>query len=317
MYTLKQKPEDFIVKEISTVKFTTSGRYAYVLVKKENRNTLDVVKQISRQLGVPEKKVGFAGTKDKHAITEQMMSIYSVGKDKVEKLNIENVSVELKGFGDIPISLGDLDGNKFEIVVRDYSEKVEETDFVVNYFDEQRFGGKNEKIGKAIIKKDFKKACELLRLLVVRNDYIGSLNKISLRMLRFYVHAYQSYLWNETVSEYLMKFDVVKEVEYKLGKLVFVKEKVDAKIPLIGFDSSLVVGEFSEIIKEIMKKEEITHRDFIIKQIPDLSVEGELRDVCVDVKDLVIERLDESSVRLSFVLGKSSYATMVVKRILV
>ncbi len=316
MYVLKQKPEDFIVKEISTVKFATSGRYAYVLVRKKNRNTLDVVKQISRQVGVPEKKIGFAGTKDKHAVTEQMMSIFSVGKDKIEKLDIENVSVKLKGFGDIPISLGDLEGNKFEIVVRDYSGEVEEVDFVVNYYDEQRFGGQNEKIGKAIVKKDFKGACELLELSVVKNDYISALRKIPLRMLRFYVHAYQSYLWNECVSRYLSSFDVVKKVEYKLGKLVFVKEKVGEKVPLVGFDSSLVFEDVREIIREIMKKENITHRDFIIKQIPELSMEGELRDVFVDVKDLVVEKLGDDIVKLRFVLGKGSYATMVVRRLL-
>ena len=162
MYTLKQKPEDFIVKEISTVKSKESGRYAYVLVKKRNRNTLDVVKEISRQLHVPEKKIGFAGTKDKHAVTEQIMSIFGVGKSKIEKVDVENVSVEFVGFGDVPISLGDLKGNSFEIIVRHYSGNVDKVDFVVNYFDEQRFGGQNEKIGKAIVQKDFKRACELI-----------------------------------------------------------------------------------------------------------------------------------------------------------
>ena len=56
MYILKQIPEDFIVKEVRTLKLS-DGRFAYLKVKKKSRNTLDVVKEISKLLNIPDKKI--------------------------------------------------------------------------------------------------------------------------------------------------------------------------------------------------------------------------------------------------------------------
>ena len=53
MYKLKQSPEDFIVEEISKVTIQ-NGPYSYYLLKKENRNTLDVVKEIAKRLKIKE-----------------------------------------------------------------------------------------------------------------------------------------------------------------------------------------------------------------------------------------------------------------------
>jgi len=63
MYQIKQIPEDFIVKERSTIIPTPHGRYLYVLLRKTNRNTLDVVKELSRILRIKDKQIGFAGSK--------------------------------------------------------------------------------------------------------------------------------------------------------------------------------------------------------------------------------------------------------------
>ena len=74
-------------------------------------------------------------------------------------------------------------------------------------------------------------------------------------------------------------------------------------------------------INKILKEEQLAHSDFVIKQIPELSLEGELRNVFVAVKEMRIGRktndelnLGKKKVKISFTLGKGSYATMVVKR---
>ncbi len=312
MYKIKQKPEDFCVKEISTAKIE-DGPYLYFMARKKLRNTHDVIKELSKQLRIKEKEIGYAGMKDKYGVTEQLISVYGSSKAKVLSCNIDNVDFEFCGTGSIPISLGDLKGNSFEIVIRDVT-KVEKVDFVANYYDEQRFGGKNEKIGKALVLKKFKDVCDMLELNVSRNDYIGAIREISIRMLRFYVNAYQSYLWNECVSWYLSNFDVVKKVNYKLGEFVFVKDKQDILMPLIGFSKFDVPDTLKMIINEIMHTEKIKHKDFIIKQIPEISVEGELRNVFVDVEECKVSKIKSGVAKISFSLPKGSYATMCVRK---
>ena len=328
MYILKQIPEDFIVREVRKLKLD-SGRFAYVLVQKKLRNTLNVAKEMAKQLNLKEKQIGFAGSKDKHAITEQYFSIEGVKQDRIKNLKIENVSLNFVGYGKNPISLGDLEGNQFEIVVRDLdSVEIKEINFVENYFDEQRFSLHNSAIGKHLIKKEFHDAMKLIddfkakeHLEKSPNDYIGAMKKLSPRLLKMYVHAYQSYLWNETLAEYLRSFNG-KEVAYSLGKFVFVDEKFDLEVPLIGFDTSFNDNKIEKIVLSLMEKEGIDFSDFIIKQIPELSREGELRNAFTDIKDFKLGSVEnddlnigKKKVKVSFTLGKGSYATMVIRKL--
>lgn len=325
-YIIKQQPDDFIVKEISNVKISDKGKYHYYRLRKKNRNTLDVVKELGKQLGIPEKNIGFAGSKDKHAVTEQVISVLG-SKREVEEVDVEKVSLEPLGHGDEPVTLGDLEGNEFEIVVRDLDDvNIKKIDFVENYFDEQRFSKNNVEIGRSLVKKDFKKAAELIEdaklkghLGKYQNDFIGALKKLPLRLLKMYAHAYQSYLWNETVAE-ILDGKKVKVVKYSLGRLIFSDKKNDLEIPLIGFAAELR-EDTKEIIGKMMRKESLNFSDFVIRQIPELSMEGGMRKVCVDVKDFSFAESEDELNKgkkkavLKFSLPKGSYATMVVRKI--
>ncbi|MBT4805038.1 tRNA pseudouridine(13) synthase TruD [Candidatus Woesearchaeota archaeon] len=332
MYILKQIPEDFVVTEISNVKILGQGKYLYLNLKKTNRNTLDCVKEIAKQLNLKEKDVGFAGSKDKNAVTTQLVSVLGVSKEKISKIKIDNCELSILGSGNKPISLGDLEGNSFEITIRDLEEvNINKTNFVANYFDEQRFSVHNVDIGRHLVKKEFKEAVKLMddsradeHLEKHHNDFIGAMKKLPKRLLMMYVHAYQSYLWNETLAEYLRKNSkVVTEVAYSLGHFVFTDKKLDLKIPLIGFNDTLVTPETKEIIEQIMKKENLHFSDFVIKQIPELSMEGDLRNAFVDITDLKIGvteedelNINKKKVKVLFSLGKGSYATMVVRKVI-
>lgn len=304
MYQIKQLPEDFIVKEISNVKIKSRGSYLYFKLGKKNWNTLDAVKAISKRLNIPLKNTGFAGSKDRKAVTEQLVSFKRVKKEKIESLKLKDISLTFLGYGDEPITLGDLKGNYFEIVVRNLDNfKIKIPKKIINYFDEQRFSRNNIEVGRSIIKKDFKKACEILGLKVKNNDCIGALKEIPKRLLKMYVNAYQSCIWNEAVKRAIDKGIKAKE------------------IPLVGFGTN--AGEFpevKEIIKELLEKEKTSLNDFIIKQIPELSQEGGLRKVSVKVKDFkVLEKGDDElnkgkkKIKISFTLPKGSYGTIVVK----
>ena len=311
MYKIKQKPEDFVVKEISGVEIKGSGKYLLYKLIKRNYNTIDAVNKISRVLRIKEKQIGFAGSKDKNAITEQVISIAGTSKDRIEGVDLEGIKLGFLGYSNQPVTLGDLQGNRFEIIINS-NEKIGKPTFIPNYFDEQRFSKNNVEIGRRIVKKEFAKAVLLIDNPRVKeysqekpNDSIGALKRLPIRLLKMYVNSLQSYLWNEMVKKYLEeKYTVVKRVKYSEGEFVFVKEwDKKLELPLLGFGSEFSSGEFKP-------------EDFIIKQIPEISAEGEMRKVFVEVKDFSVNKIDQRHVKVNFTLPKGSYATIVVKSII-
>lgn len=339
MYTIKQQSADFIVKEISTIIPQEQGRYSYFLLKKEQRNTLDVVKEISRRLHISEKQIGFAGSKDKHGITEQVISITGVSQERILGLKLDNTSVTFLGYGNTPLCLGDLSGNSFEIVVRNLppelkKEEITISDFMENYFDEQRFSSHNVVVGKALLLKDFPEAIKHIRkdecerhLQEHPCDYVGALRRLPIRLLRMYINAFQSSLWNKTLAEYLRRHNPTgRTAAFSQGELFFVEQLEqwkNLKIPLVGFGEIIADDqEIVEIIERLLREEGITRNNFIIKQIPEITVEGELRSAVMNVNEIVVGEVEDDElnsgmkkVRVTFRLPKGSYATMVIKRI--
>src|SRR3989339_907736 len=251
MYQIKKIPEDFIVKEISNLEIKKSGQYAYCQLEKKNWTVLGALARISSQLGINAKDIGFAGNKDKIAITEQFISIKNLNNpNKINQLNLKDIKLTYLGQGNSPICLGDLVGNYFEITVRNLDNfNFKEIKEITNYFDSQRFSSQNIEVGKSIIKKEFNQVCKRLNLEVKNNNYIGALQQIPKRLLLLYAHAYQSYLWNETVKELIQEKIRVEE------------------IPLFGFATELNQSKIKEAITKILKQEGINQIDFIIRPL--------------------------------------------------
>ncbi len=167
---IKKYPEDFQVEEVINTK---NGKYLIFKVKKINRDTIDVIHELARKTGIPFGKFGYAGLKDRHAITIQSFSVDRIYNDAIKSLELKDV--ELFDFSEgQKIDIGDLIGNKFNILVRDIPENFEEVikhniqqiesdSGFPNLFGEQRFGG-NEEVGLHILKGDFKEAIEKLLL---------------------------------------------------------------------------------------------------------------------------------------------------------
>ncbi|MFH1641264.1 MAG: tRNA pseudouridine(13) synthase TruD [Nanoarchaeota archaeon] len=297
---IKQACEDFIVKEISDVQIRDSGKYAYFTLTKNNYNTLDAIQRIADALNISFSKFGFAGNKDKKAITEQLVSIEGSTKN-LKDLSLKDIKINIVGFGDSYISIGDLKGNEFIITVRDLSNeelinfhnKTQKKPILLpNIFGEQRFSYQNVDVGRAILKRDFIKAAELLHLDIINNDYIGALRKINKKILRLYVHSFQSHIFNETVKRY----------------------KKPAKIPIVGFGTELedYDKELQNIIQNILNEEKISLRDFITLKMPELSQEGGIRDSHIEIENLEVINKTDDTITLKFFLKKGSYATVAI-----
>ncbi len=302
---LKQIPEDFYVKEIFKPELIGKGDFACFLMKKKEWGTLDALSAIARELHADIRRFGIAGMKDKRGVTEQYVSGYKITKSAIENVKIKNIELTFLGCLKDRITLGELEGNHFKIVVRDLKEEKELDDKkkILNLFDYQRFGKdmKNIEIGRAFVKGDYKKVCENLKINVESNDYIGALRKVNRRILRFLMSSYQSYLWNEVVKKLKNEYQTV---------------------PILGYLTELE-GEIGDVYKNLMKDEDITKEDFLMKKIPELSSEGNERKMFVELKNLAYTwgkddyNKNPCKCTLEFDLGKGQYATHVVKTLLV
>jgi tRNA pseudouridine13 synthase len=326
MYKIKQIPEDFVVEEIPLYEFKDSGEYTYFLLEKKNYNTEKAVQKLSKIFKISRKKFSYAGNKDKIAVTKQYVSVLG----KLKDIDLGDIKIKKVGYGDEPISLGDLKGNKFIITVRNICKKPKKISFIINYFDEQRFGKNNLEIGLAILRKKFKKAAELIDLAVVKehlaknqNDFVGAIKKVPFKILNLYIHAVQSWLWNEVTADYIkQKTKNYSEIKYRHGKFVFSEKRIEnIETPLIAFDTEFDNKDIESIYVKILEKNKLTLHNFIIRSIPEITPLGNNRNLIADVKNIKISKLEDDElnkgkkkVLVEFELGKGCYATIVIKK---
>lgn len=332
-YAIKQVPEDFEVEEIPAVKPAEEGDYAYFIMEKKGLNTIRAVRLVARALGIRIERIGWAGNKDKNAVTRQVISLQGVSRERAENVSIEGVKLSYFGRGSERIFIGNLAGNRFCVVIRNLSlddcrkisgnlERLRKIGFLApNYFDEQRFGGNNAEVGKALLMRDFGFAAREIYRKEADNP-LAALRRVHKSSLSLYVHAYQSLLFNETLSEYIRSSGCgFSTAQYSRGEFLFPSARIEnMALPVVGFCTELGGDAVAEAARNVLRKHKLTQRDFIIKQLPELSVEGAARDAFVKADNLEVGKPEDDELnsgmkklRIRFSLPKGSYATIVVK----
>ncbi|MDQ3034499.1 MAG: tRNA pseudouridine(13) synthase TruD [Myxococcota bacterium] len=153
--TLKGRPEDFRVEEVPAYEPVGAGEHLFVHFEKTGLDTKEAVRRIAGVLGVEARDAGFAGLKDRHAVTTQWASFHRGDPTRLETAAIEGVRiVEAKLHGN-KLRTGHLRGNRFVIRVRPVpGESTPAASLeaarsaldalarggVPNYYGEQRFG---------------------------------------------------------------------------------------------------------------------------------------------------------------------------------
>lgn len=168
------------------------GEYLHFTLYKENKDTMEILSYLSRQMKTNAKTFQFAGTKDRRAVTAQRVSAFRVD---AERLAAQNRSIRNAALGDFEyqakgLDLGDLNGNEFVITLRECnfadqastSLPVEErlsmirqqlsknldnlhSRGFINYYGLQRFGtfaNRTDTIGLKVLQGDFRGACDAL-----------------------------------------------------------------------------------------------------------------------------------------------------------
>ncbi|OLL22512.1 hypothetical protein NEOLI_002657 [Neolecta irregularis DAH-3] len=96
------------------------GVYCQFSLYKENRDTMEVISNFSKAIGTHTRNFGYAGTKDRRAVTVQRVSAHKIRAERIEPLtkNLRGVKVGNFSYSNNGLQLGDLSGNEFTIVLR-------------------------------------------------------------------------------------------------------------------------------------------------------------------------------------------------------
>lgn len=153
--------EDFRVEEIDGFAAEGEGEHLLLTIEKRGMNTAFAVREIARWAGVPEHAVGYAGLKDRHAVTVQRFSVHLPGRDAPDEALLEHdgLRVLARTRHRRKLPRGALAGNRFVLVLRDVAGERDAIETrlaqvaargVPNAFGEQRFGREAGNVAKAL-----------------------------------------------------------------------------------------------------------------------------------------------------------------------
>lgn len=157
---LRATPEDFQVEELLGYDADGAGEHALLWVEKRGANTDWVARELAKFAGVPPVNVGYAGLKDRHAVTRQAFSVQLPGRADPDwsAFPHEEVKVLAATRHGRKLKRGGLHGNRFVIVLREVRGDRETAERVLqqmsargvpNYFGEQRFGREGGNLAQA------------------------------------------------------------------------------------------------------------------------------------------------------------------------
>jgi tRNA pseudouridine13 synthase len=314
-------PEDFVVDEVPALEPQGEGEHWWVRIRKRLWTTPDAVRCVGLAAGVDQRDIGFAGMKDKHAVTTQWLSVPARAAAPSDWRLPDGIEVVLAIRHRQKLRTGQLRGNHFRLrlvelraegYARAQAIAVRLTERgLLNYFGAQRFGrGQNN--------------------LAIAWDWLERGAPSAGRQTRFYRKFYPSVVQAEIFNRYLtlrravgidrvLAGDVMRLGHSKAVFLVEHPEQEQGRLeareilltgPIWGPKMKPATGEPRAL--EIRALGDLGRSERLERTLGQL-VDGTRRDLLVWPENLEIERLDDFAVELRFGLPSGSYATQVVK----
>lgn len=309
--------EDFRVDEIPLYAFSGEGEHLLLHVEKRGINTRDVLKEIASQSGVALRDIGYAGMKDRHAVTTQWFSVATrespetwVWSDAVTLLEYTRHNNKLR--------TGHLRGNRFRLRVFDVSDADALSDRVealrntgiLNGFDAQRFGVGGKNLERAL-------------------HWAERGGKVSHFKQKLYVSVLQAHVFNWILAQRAQN-DQLQVLQGDVLRLhgsgsVFVSEDpavdearrlaqdVHLTGPIFGPRAKAAEHEAGEIEQAAI--DALALSEAAQKRVA-RSGPGTRRDLFLAVEDLRIDVETSNTVCVEFSLEAGAYATNVLRHLL-
>lgn len=316
--TIGREPEDFRVDEIPAYSPSGEGEHRYVRIEKRLTTTPDAVRIIAEAAGVEPRDVGYAGLKDKHAVTTQWLSLPRKSVDPGAWALPSTIRVLESSFHANKLRTGHLSGNRFAIrvvdVVSDASgcaakvlSRLTEHG-VPNYFGAQRFGRGGENLPRALewIRERAKRRLNgfLLKLYpsVVQADVFN--RYLTLRLSEGLAPLYDGEVVRLEGSSAVF---CVEEAEQELPRLL--RREIHRTGPMLGPKMRPARGEPARLEAEAT---DATGLDDAALETLGRFAPGTRRDLLVYPRDARLE-VEGSRLLVEFALPAGSYATVVIR----
>lgn len=320
MVRLPSVPEDFRVEEVPLYHPTGDGEHTFVRVEKRLRTTEDVARDLARATGARPRDVGYAGRKDRVAITSQWFSVPRFDPARAGSIAIDGVRVLEAVRHPHKLRTGQLRGNRFRIVVREVDDAISSAAEarlarlrqigMPNRFGDQRFGR-----GGANVER----AQRLLR---------GEARVRDRRAARFLISALQAAVFNRVLESRTLPLDALEAGEVAMLHAsggCFVVEDTDHEAPrAASFEISATGPIFGtrviEPLDEPAARERAVLREFAVD--PDtlvpprgIKLRGARRALRIRPEEAAVETV-EGALVLRFSLPPGSYATVLIEELL-
>ncbi|MFQ5487557.1 MAG: tRNA pseudouridine(13) synthase TruD [Gammaproteobacteria bacterium] len=316
---LRQAPEDFQVEEVLNFSPSGEGQHVLVLIRKRDANTEWVARQLALHAGIGRKAVGYAGLKDRRAVTEQWFSVDLAGAREPDwsQLDGDEVTVLQHRRHHRKLRQGAVQANRFRITLRalrgecEYLEQTLQrvtSQGVPNYFGEQRFGRNNLQQAAAM----------LLQGRSVRDRFKRGI----------YLSAARSLLFNRVLAKRVVDGNwdraLVGDVMMLAGShSIFSCPESDADIarrlaegdihptgPLWGCGNTPCHAEAAALEEEALSAETSWCR-----ALEEVGLKHQRRALRVIPQALQWRLADDDSLTLTFTLPSGCYATSVLREV--
>ena len=321
---LRRYPQDFRVQEIPAYPLCGQGEHLFIEITKEGITTQAAISELAQRLGIPASSIGYAGLKDRQAMTTQRLSLPACAwpgatSDLEPKawplLPDLSFQVEILGLHNNKLKTGHLQGNRFAIRVRQANPRWPQLvppilqalrrHGMANFYGPQRFGRQGDNALKG--------------LEGLRRGYLPGPKWRKSRL----ISALQSQLFNrwleERIADGLFEKAIIGDVFGKLpqGGIFYSLEpqaeqprleafQISPMGPIFGYKMFKAQGEALEREERILKEADIKLEEFRA-----LKAEGSRRRARLPVEDLEICDL-EGDPLFTFTLPAGSYASVLV-----
>ncbi len=212
------------------------------------------------------------------------------------------------------------------LIQRNFDDAVE---LILSFTSEYDSKENNEIRQKLTDKQNFKQYFEkipkqmdveriVIKKMIEHGDSFRAVRAIPLSLRRFYVQAYQSFIFNKSLSAAFA--DGENLFESKSGDVCFDLKGIIGKftkgldqnlaLPFVGY-SYYKKTRFDNQISQILQQEEVSPKDFFIKEMQEVSSEGGFRQASIDCSDY----LSHENI-VEFTLSRGSFATILLREMM-
>lgn len=322
---IRQVPEDFIVKEELPYAATGTGEHVLARIQKRDCTTPYLCQRLATALGVAVRDLGYAGMKDRRAVTEQWVSLPPpITPEQVLALELPDIVVLEAVRHPHKLRTGHVRANHFELTIREVGADAAQRALAVltalaaapgapNWYGEQRFGRDQDNADKglALVRK------------TRRFERDGRKN-------RLYLSALQSELFNRYLRRRIeggsYRRVLPGDLLRKLGGGVFASTEPEVDEPRLLAGELVVTGPMFGVemrapaagtAAEALEREVLAEAGITLTELGAVRklAPGARRDASIAVLEASVEPAGPTAIRVKFTLPGGAYATAVLREL--